>query len=89
MAKEIERVGIPVAVISALYSLALTTGAPRVVRGARIEHVCGNPGLGPEKDREYGRRIVLTALKALQLSVKEPTLFDPADMLAKEGAAAG
>jgi hypothetical protein len=51
--------------------------------------VCGNPGLGPEKDREYGRRIVLTALKALQLSVKEPTLFDPADMLAKEGAAAG
>ena len=72
--------------ISALFSLALTTGAPRVVRGARIEHVCGDPRLGPEKDREYGLRIVRTALRAIQTSVNEPTLFDPADPEpAKEG----
>lgn len=77
MAKEIERAGIPVALISALYSLALTTGAPRVVRGARIEHVCGNPRLSPEKDREYGMRIIMTALKSLQTDVPGPTLFDP------------
>ena len=44
--------------ISAIYDLALTTGANRVVRGCRIEHVCGNPDLGPEKDREYGLRII-------------------------------
>lgn len=77
MAKEIERAGIPVALISALYSLALTTGAPRVVRGARIEHVCGNPRLSAEKDREYGMRIIMTALKSIQTSVAGPTLFDP------------
>lgn len=77
MAKEIERLGIPCALISALFSLALTTGAPRVIRGARIEHVCGDPKLGPEKDREYGRRIVRTALMSLQTPVQEPTLFDP------------
>lgn len=77
MAKEIERAGIPVAVISALYSLALTTGSSRVVRGTRIEHVCGNPRLSPEKDRELGMRIIMTALKALQTDVKGPTLFDP------------
>jgi hypothetical protein len=47
------------------------------VRGARIEHVCGNPGLGPDKDREYGRRIVQTALRALQTPVAGPTLFEP------------
>jgi hypothetical protein len=48
------------------------------VRGARIEHVCGNPGLGPAKDREYGRRIVQAALRALQTAVPGPTLFEPA-----------
>ena len=65
--------------ISAIYDLALTTGANRVVRGCRIEHVCGNPDLGPEKDREYGLRIIQTALRALTTKVSGPTLFDPAE----------
>ena len=65
--------------ISAIYNLALTTGANRVIRGARIEHVCGDPGLGPEKDFAYGLQIVGTALKALQTPVSGPTLFDPAE----------
>ena len=63
--------------ISAIYDLALTTGADRVVKGCRIEHVCGDPSLGPEKDHAYGLDIVRTALKALQTSVHGPTLFDP------------
>jgi hypothetical protein len=50
--------------ISAIYNLALTTGANRVIRGARIEHVCGDPHLGPEKDYAYGMRIIRTALEA-------------------------
>jgi hypothetical protein len=49
-----------------------------VVRGARIEHVCGDPKLGPSADKEYGQRIVSTALNALQTAVDGPTLFDPA-----------
>ena len=63
--------------ISAIYNFALTTGANRVVRGARIEHVCGDPSLGPEKDHAYGMRIVTTALEALTARVASPTLFDP------------
>jgi hypothetical protein len=63
--------------ISAIYNLALTTGAPRVIRGARIEHVCGDPSLGPEKDYAYGLRIVTAALGALRVPVTGPTLFDP------------
>jgi hypothetical protein len=63
--------------ISAIYHFALTTGANRVVRGARIEHVCGDPNLGPEKDHAYGMRIVTTALAALTTAVIRPTLFDP------------
>jgi glycine reductase len=81
MTKELERVGIPTAQISAIYDFAMTTGASRVVRGSRIEHVCGDPELGPEKDYAYGRRIVRTALKALQTPVDGPTLFDPSERL--------
>jgi hypothetical protein len=72
--------------ISAIYDLALATGANRVVRGCRIEHVCGNPELGPEKDREYGLRIVRTALRALTVPVSGPTLFDPAAEPQREAA---
>jgi hypothetical protein len=68
--------------ISALQAIALNSGAPRVIHGARIEHVCGNPGLTPEMDHAYGRRIVLTALSAIQTAVTEPTLFEPATVTA-------
>ena len=47
------------------------------MRGCRIEHVCGNPALGPDKDREYGLSIIRTALKALTTAVTGPTLFEP------------
>jgi glycine/betaine/sarcosine/D-proline reductase family selenoprotein B len=70
-------VGIPVGMISAIYNFALTTGANRVVRGARIEHVCGDPTLSAEKDYAFGMRIVRTALDALTVPVPGPTLFDP------------
>ena len=63
--------------ISAIYELPMITGANRVVKGARIEHVCGDPSLGPEKDFEYGLRITRTALNALQTPVAVPTLFVP------------
>ena len=63
--------------ISAIYNFALTTGANRVVKGARIEHACGDPTLSPEKDYAFGMRIVRTALDALTVGVPGPTLFDP------------
>ncbi len=63
--------------ISAIYTFALTTGANRVIRGARIEHVCGDPALSPEKDYAFGMRIVSTALEALTIAVPGPMLFDP------------
>lgn len=69
--------------VSAIYNLALTTGANRVVRGSRIEHVCGDPNLGEEKDYAYGMRIVQTALDAMCTPVTEPTLFDPLEQAAE------
>ena len=57
-------------------ALALNVGANRVVKGSRIEHVCGNPALPPEQDRAVGTQIVRTALSALTTEVAGPTLFD-------------
>ncbi len=74
----------PTAVITAIHELPMTTGAPRVVKGARIEHVVGDPNLGPEKDHAYGLQIVRGALRALQAPVEQPTLFDPLEVAAAD-----
>ncbi len=77
VAKEIERVGIPVAVLTAIPLIPMAVGSNRVVKGMRVEHVCGNPLLSKEDDRKLQRRIVETALRALQTPVDRPTLFEP------------
>jgi glycine reductase complex component B subunit gamma len=76
MSKEIERRGIPVAVISALPPLAMQAGANRVVQGVKIEHVCGDPTLSHDADLALRRRIVTRGLEALATDVHGPTLFD-------------
>ena len=47
-----------------------------MVRGVRVEHVCGDPRLSPEDDALVATRIVAKALEALNTDVSEPTLFD-------------
>lgn len=66
--------------VTALPMLAQGAGSNRVVKGARIEHVCGDPSLGTEKDHEFGLRIVKTALRAMQMEISQPTIFDPIDL---------
>jgi glycine reductase len=80
MAKEIERAGIPVSIMTAMPAIPLSVGANRVVRGVRVPHVCGDPALSEDKDWELGVRIVQAALKALTAPVAGPTLFEPAQM---------
>ena len=72
--------------MSALPSVPLTVGASRVVRGVRVEHVCGDPLLSDEQDTALGARIVSTAIEALQSPVTEPTLFEPAESGTREAA---
>jgi hypothetical protein len=43
----------------------------------RVEHVCGDPNLSEESDRQLMRRIVETALQAMRTEVTGPTIFDP------------
>jgi len=53
----------------------MQAGANRVVQGVKIEHVCGDPALPPEADRDLRRQIVERALRALATDVEAPRLF--------------
>jgi glycine reductase complex component B subunit gamma len=61
--------------VSALPPLALQAGANRVVKGVKIEHVCGDPSRGPAGDAALRRRIVERCLDAVRTPVASPTLF--------------
>ncbi len=75
LAKEIERVGIPVAHICALTSIALVVGSNRVITGIKIIYPVGNPGLKLDAEKSLRKRIVEKSLIALQTKVEGPTLF--------------
>jgi len=47
-------------------------------------NTCGDPALNQEHDLQLMRRIVETALSAMQTDVAGPTLFDPDVLSAKE-----
>ena len=67
-------------VVSALPPLAMQAGANRVVQGVKIEHVCGDPALSPSADEALRRRLVETALRALETPVAGPRLFRVSDV---------
>ena len=73
-----EKAGVTTALISAIPTIPLAAGVSRVVKGVRVEHVCGDPRLSAENDAQVATRIVEKALEALNTDVAEPTLFDSA-----------
>ncbi len=77
MSKELEKAGLPVALVSAMFPVAEQVRAARIVKGVSIPHPCGDPSLPPEMDARLRKEIVETALKALEAEVKTPTVFSP------------
>ncbi len=78
MSVELERRGLPTAMISALPPVALELGANRVVRGVKIPHPCGDPTLDPEADRALRLRIVSAALDSLTRAMAAPGIVERA-----------
>jgi glycine reductase len=76
MAKEMERAGLPTALVTSLSSVALKVGANRVIQGKRFSHPCGNPELTMKDEKAWRLRLVKTALRALTTPVEMPTLFE-------------
>jgi len=75
LAKEIERAGIPTVQVTAMTSIALMIGVPRVVQGTKIVNPMGNEDMTPQDEKLLRRDIAMSALNALQAEAKEPTLF--------------
>ncbi len=65
--------------LGAMPFIGLAAGVSRMVRGVKIQHVCGDPNLPSEADQALSRRVVKTALRALQTEVTGPTLFEPSE----------
>jgi betaine reductase len=77
ISKELEKAGLPVALISAMFPVAQQVRANRIVKGVSIPHPCGDPNLSKELDARLRREIVKTALRALETDVRGPTVFSP------------
>lgn len=77
ISKELEKAGLPVAIVTAMFPVAEQVRANRIVKGVSIPHPCGDPSLPQELDARLRREIVRTALKALESDVKGPTIFAP------------
>ena len=77
ISKEIEKAGLPVALISAMFPVAQQVRANRIVKGVSIPHPCGDPNLPKELDARLRREIIRTALRALEAEVTGPTVFSP------------
>jgi glycine reductase complex component B subunit gamma len=63
--KEIERVGIPAVLVTALVPTATTVHANRVVQGSAITHPFGDPRLSRTEEKALRRAIVTRALETL------------------------
>lgn len=77
MSKELERAGLPVALVTAMFPVAQQVRANRIVKGVSIPHPCGDPSLPKELDARLRQDIIRTALRALETEVEGPTLFSP------------
>jgi glycine reductase len=77
ISKELEKAGLPVALISAMFPVAQQVRANRIVKGVSIPHPCGDPNLSKELDARLRREIIQTALRALESEITGPTVFSP------------
>jgi glycine reductase len=77
MTQEIERAGIATVIVTALDTVAESMTCSRIVRGAGVMHVTGDPSLTEHEELNWRRQLVSTALDALSTAVDEPTVFLP------------
>lgn len=76
ISKELDKNGIPNAVITAFTSIAYNVGANRIIYGGNFTNPVGNPELPIEREKFYRRNILLKSLEAVSTEVTEPTIFN-------------
>ena len=78
MAREMERVGLPTVMFSAIPAIPIAFRAFRIIPVKAIRHPLGDPERPPERERQLRRELVEAALRVLQTSCDRPTLFSAA-----------
>lgn len=63
---------------SAIPSIPISMGVPRVLPGIAVTHLLGNPALSAGDERELRERLTDRALRMLTEEVAKPTLFPAA-----------
>jgi len=72
----LERAGLPTAHICSIIPISKTVGANRIVPSVAIPHPLGDPAKTPEQEKAIRRRLVETALKALETDISEQQVFE-------------
>lgn len=62
--------------VTAIAPLAESVGVNRIVRGAAVTHVFGDPTLSPDQEFAHRRRVLETCLSAVSIPVDGPTTFE-------------
>ena len=75
MARELDRLGLPVALITCLVDVGALIGVNRIVAAPAIVHPLGQPSLPLVAERAFRRRVVERALQSLQTDVGGPQVF--------------
>jgi glycine reductase complex component B subunit gamma len=65
--------------VTAIPTIAAAVGANRVTVGKAVSYPFGDPSLDFGQELAYRRALIETALRALRVEVKEPTLFEMED----------
>jgi glycine reductase len=76
LAKEIDRVGLPVVHVAVIVSISLTVGANRIVPAVAIPHPLDNPELRGDEERQLHLNLVKKALRALHVEIEKQTVFE-------------
>ena len=69
--KEIERAGIPAALVTSLTPTARMLGANRIVQGVGITHPLGDPNISQEEEKALRKEIIGEALQVLAEKIQE------------------
>ena len=58
-------------------SIAEAVGCSRIQIGGRIPYMCSDVSLPPDREVEYRRKLVKSAINSLATKVDKPTIFSP------------
>ena len=75
MVKEIDKVGIPVAHITAMTPIAQVTGSNRIIQGVTINNPCSDVNLPADQQKKIQKNFVARALKAISTDIMDQTFF--------------